>query len=291
MQKYIIKYLSYLEHIRNYSSNTIKSYRCELSKYESYLKEKKINYSTITKSEILEYLKYLDSMGYENSSISRHITSIRSFYSYLVNENVLNSNIFELVKNPKTKKKLPNTLNIEELRQLLNFEKSKTPRELLERALFELLYATGMRVSEASNIELKDIDLKERSIRTLGKGSKERIVYFGEYAYEALEDYLKVRDMFKPKNNYLFLNTKGDQLRRASIEAIISKRVKKIALQHHISPHTLRHTFATNMLESGAGIRTVQELLGHSNLSTTQIYTHLTSDYLKQQYFKNMQRK
>ena len=230
-------------------------------------------------------------MDYKNTSIARHITVLRSFYAYLVENGILDSNIFLRVKNPKIKRKLPNTLNLEELKKLLDFSEAKTPRELEERVIFELLYATGMRVSELSNIRLSDIDLKEKSIVTLGKGSKERIVYFGDYALIALKDYLEVRSEFHPKENFLLLNTKGERLKRASIEAIVSKRVQRIALHHHISPHTLRHTFATNMLETGSDIRTVQELLGHSSLSTTQIYTHLSSDYLKSQYYKNMLRK
>ncbi len=291
MDHYIESYLKHLKHTLSYSQNTIDAYQSELFKYEAYLKEKNISYVNISKDEIIEYLKYLDGLGFKNSSIARHITSLRSFYLYLLEENVVKTNVFQLIKNPKIKRKLPNTLNLEELRRLLDFSLAKTPRELEERAVFEVLYATGLRVSEVSNIELKDLDLNARSIRTLGKGSKERIVFFGDYAYEALKDYLGVRDEFKPRNSFLFLNTKGNQLKRASIEAMVSKRVNKIALHHHISPHSLRHTFATNMLESGADIRTVQELLGHSNLSTTQIYTHLTSEYLKQEYYKNMNRK
>ena len=291
MKEYINAYLKYLRVSCNHSENTLLAYENDLKRFDSYLQEKKIPFKTVTKDEILEYLKYLDQFDYKNTSIARHITVLRSFYSYLVENKVLSSNVFHRVRNPKTKRRLPNTLNLEELKKLLDFEDAKSPRELEERAIFELLYATGMRVSELSNIQLKDIDLKEKSIRTLGKGSKERIVYFGEYALAALNDYLRVRNELKPKENYLFINTKGERLKRASIEAIVSKRVQKIALHHHISPHTLRHTFATNMLETGSDIRSVQELLGHSSLSTTQIYTHLTSDYLKSQYYKNMKRK
>ncbi|MBR1679334.1 MAG: tyrosine recombinase [Bacilli bacterium] len=291
MKKYMNDYLRYLKVSCNQSENTLLAYENDLNKFDAYLQEKKISFQCITKDEILHYLKYLDQMDYKNTSIARHITVLRSFYAYLVDNGILDSNIFLRVKNPKIKRKLPNTLNLEELKKLLDFSEAKTPRELEERVIFELLYATGMRVSELSNIRLSDIDLKEKSIVTLGKGSKERIVYFGDYALMALKDYLEVRSEFHPKENFLLLNTKGERLKRASIEAIVSKRVQRIALHHHISPHTLRHTFATNMLETGSDIRTVQELLGHSSLSTTQIYTHLSSDYLKSQYYKNMLRK
>ena len=291
MKKYMNDYLRYLKVSCNQSENTLLAYENDLNKFDAYLQEKKISFQCITKDEILHYLKYLDQMDYKNTSIARHITVLRSFYAYLVENGILDSNIFLRVKNPRIKRKLPNTLNLEELKKLLDFSDAKTPRELEERVIFELLYATGMRVSELSNIRLSDIDLKEKSIVTLGKGSKERIVYFGDYALIALKDYLEVRSEFHPKETFLLLNTKGERLKRASIEAIVSKRVQRIALHHHISPHTLRHTFATNMLETGSDIRTVQELLGHSSLSTTQIYTHLSSDYLKSQYYKNMTRK
>ncbi|MBR1748467.1 MAG: tyrosine recombinase [Bacilli bacterium] len=291
MKKYMNDYLRYLKVSCNQSENTLLAYENDLNKFDAYLQEKKISFQCITKDEILHYLKYLDQMDYKNTSIARHITVLRSFYAYLVENGILDSNIFLRVKNPRIKRKLPNTLNLEELKKLLDFSDAKTPRELEERVIFELLYATGMRVSELSNIRLSDIDLKEKSIVTLGKGSKERIVYFGDYALIALKDYLEVRSEFHPKETFLLLNTKGERLKRASIEAIVSKRVQRIALHHHISPHTLRHTFATNMLETGSDIRTVQELLGHSSLSTTQIYTHLSSDYLKSQYYKNMLRK
>ena len=292
MQKEIDSYLAQLKSVRSYSDHTIKGYRCELEKYEEYLTEHHIDYKTIDKQQIWEYLKYLDQLSFASTSIARHITAIRSFYEYLVEEQVLEKNIFKLIQNPKLKRKLPNTLNNEELRKLLDFQDLKTPRDYEQRCIFELLYASGMRVSELANIKLQDIDQKERSIKVLGKGKKERIVYYGEYASIALKEYLEVRsELLKEPTDYLLLNTKGQQLKRASIEQMVSKRVEEIALPRHISPHTLRHTFATHFLENGADIRTVQEMLGHEQLSTTQIYTHLSKEHLRKEYLDKMPRK
>lgn len=291
----ILEFLKYLEVERNYSKNTILGYENDLERFLAYTKEKRINYLKITKEEIWEYLKYLDNLSYTPTSISRHISALRSFYDFLKERNEITTNVFKRIHNPKTKRKLPETLNYEELRALLDFkpEELKTPRQKMEKCLFEVLYATGLRVSEAVAIKLQDLDMNEKTIRVLGKGSKERIVLFGDYAKEAIEAYLKERDTFlrKNKSDYLFLNTLGGQLSRASAEQIVSKRVKKIALQHHVSCHTLRHTFATHLLLNGADIRTVQELLGHENLDTTQIYTHLSNEYLRNEYFHRMPRK
>ena len=291
--KEVQSFLEYLKFERNYSENTLLGYENELRKYYQYLEEKKIHPFKITKQEIWDYLKYLDQLKYTNTSVARHITALRSYYSYLKEQGYIVTNIFKTVHNPKTKRKLPDTLNYEEIATLLDFHNETTPRDLLCRCMFELLYATGMRVSELVNIQLKDIDLKERTIRTLGKGSKERIVLFGDYAKEALEDYLDVRNGFLKgkKCDYLFLNTLGNQMSRSSAEQMVSARVKKVAMQHHVSPHTLRHTFATHLLLNGADIRTVQELLGHEKLNTTQIYTHLSNEYLRQEYFHKMKRK
>ena len=291
--KEVQSFLEYLKFERNYSENTLLGYENELRKYYQYLEEKKIHPFKITKQEIWDYLKYLDQLKYTNTSVARHITALRSYYSYLKEQGYIVTNIFKTVHNPKTKRKLPDTLNYEEITTLLDFQNETTPRDLLCRCMFELLYATGMRVSELVNVQLKDIDLKERTIRTLGKGSKERIVLFGDYAKEALEDYLAVRNGFlKGKRcDYLFLNTLGNQMSRSSAEQMVSARVKKVAMQHHVSPHTLRHTFATHLILNGADIRTVQELLGHEKLNTTQIYTHLSNEYLRQEYFHKMKRK
>ena len=291
MEKLVKEYLDYLKYIRGYQENTINSYLIELTKYSSYLKEKKINYLTISKDEIYAYLKYLDDLGYKNSSVARHLSALRGFYDYLKREGLINTNIYKLIKNPKLEKKLPNVLNEEEIDKIFAFPKDEKPKNILTRVLFEVIYATGIRISEFINIKESDIDFTEGSIRVLGKGKKERIVYFGEYASLALKDYLVVREKIKKEDtDYLFLNVSGYRLKRRSAEQIVYDWINNVSINHHISPHTLRHTFATSLLTHGADIRTVQELLGHEKLGTTQIYTHLTSDYLKEEYFKKMKR-
>ena len=291
MEKLIKEYLDYLKYIRGYQENTINSYLIELTKYSSYLKEKKINYLIISKDEIYAYLKYLDDLGYKNSSVARHLSALRGFYDYLKREGLINTNIYKLIKNPKLEKKLPNVLNDEEIDKIFAFPKDEKPKDILTRVLFEVIYATGIRISEFINIKESDIDFTEGSIRILGKGKKERIVYFGEYARLALKDYLVVREKIKKEDtDYLFLNVSGYRLKRRSAEQIVYDWINNVSINHHISPHTLRHTFATSLLTHGADIRTVQELLGHEKLGTTQIYTHLTSDYLKEEYFKKMKR-
>lgn len=291
MEKLIKEYLDYLKYIRGYQENTINSYLIELTKYASYLKEKKINYLIISKDEIYAYLKYLDDLGYKNSSVARHLSALRGFYDYLKREGQIDTNIYKLIKNPKLEKKLPNVLNEEEIDKIFAFPKDEKPKNILTRVLFEVIYATGIRISEFINIKESDIDFTEGSIRILGKGKKERIVYFGEYASLALKDYLVVREKIKKEDtDYLFLNVSGYRLKRRSAEQIVYDWINNVSINHHISPHTLRHTFATSLLTHGADIRTVQELLGHEKLGTTQIYTHLTSDYLKEEYFKKMKR-
>ncbi len=291
MEKLIKEYLDYLKYIRGYQENTINSYLIELTKYASYIKEKKINYLIISKDEIYAYLKYLDDLGYKNSSVARHLSALRGFYDYLKREGQIDTNIYKLIKNPKLEKKLPNVLNDEEIDKIFAFPKDEKPKNIITRVLFEVIYATGIRISEFTNIKESDIDFTEGSIRILGKGKKERIVYFGEYASLALKDYLVVREKIKKEDtDYLFLNVSGYRLKRRSAEQIVYDWINNVSINHHISPHTLRHTFATSLLTHGADIRTVQELLGHEKLGTTQIYTHLTSDYLKEEYFKKMKR-
>lgn len=270
----------------NYSDYTIKNYKLDLTLFFDFLNKSNINYLYLNKDNVLAYLKYLDKMNLKNSTISRRISALRTFYNYLMNEGLINSNIFLNVKNPKLEKKLPNYLNYTEMEELLESIDIKTDEGLKRRLLIEMFYSTGCRVSEIINIKVKDIDFKDKKIRIMGKGSKERIVYYGDYAKKYLDKYLS-KGLDK---DYLFVNKHGDKYTVEEIELIVKDIMKHLSIKTHVTPHTLRHTFATHLLNNGADIRSVQELLGHSNLSTTGIYTHVSSDRLKEVYFKTFKR-
>lgn len=280
------KFLFFLKVELNYSELTIKSYQLDLTDFFEYIESKKINYLTITNHDVRGYLKYLDSCNLKNSTISRRISTLRTFYNYLVDENIVENNVFHNVKNPKLEKKLPNYLNYNEMEELLESIDISTSEGLKRRLLIEMFYSTGCRVSEMINVKISDIDFTNKTIRIMGKGSKERIVYFGDYASKYLENYLsKVKC-----DKYLFTNKKGEKLTINEVEQIVKDIMKHISIKTHVTPHTLRHTFATHLLNNGADIKTVQELLGHANLSTTGIYTHVSSDRLKDIYFKTFKR-
>ena len=270
----------------NYSFYTIKNYKLDLTLFFDFLNKSNINYLYLNKDNVLAYLKYLDKMNLKNSTISRRISALRTFYNYLMNEGLINSNIFLNVKNPKLEKKLPNYLNYTEMEELLESIDISTDEGLKRRLLIEMFYSTGCRVSEIINIKVKDIDFLNKKIRIMGKGSKERIVYYGDYAKKYLDKYLS-KGLNK---DYLFVNKHGDKYTVEEIELIVKDIMKHLSIKTHVTPHTLRHTFATHLLNNGADIRSVQELLGHSNLSTTGIYTHVSSDRLKEVYFKTFKR-
>lgn len=278
-------FLKYLESEVNYSVYTIKSYQLDLTDFFLYLDKNKIDYLKLCNKDVRGYLKYLDSCDLKNSTISRRISTLRTFYNYLLDEGIIEHNIFLLVKNPKIEKKLPNYLNYEEIEELLNSIDITEADGLRNRLLIEMFYATGCRVGEMVNIKINDIDKSNMTIKIMGKGSKERIVYYGEYAQKYLEMYLEKGEV----KEYLFTKN-GVKLEVSDIELIIKEIMKHIAIKTHVTPHTLRHTFATHLLNNGADIKTVQELLGHSNLSTTGIYTHVSTDRLKDVYFKNFSR-
>ncbi len=280
------KFLFFLKVELNYSELTIKSYQLDLTDFFRFIESKKINYLTITNHDVRGYLKYLDSCNLKNSTISRRISTLRTFYNYLVDENIVENNVFHNVKNPKLEKKLPNYLNYNEMEELLESIDISTTEGLEKRLLIEMFYSTGCRVSEMINVKISDIDFTNKTIRIMGKGSKERIVYFGDYASKYLDNYLsKVKC-----DKYLFTNKKGEKLTVNEVEQIVKDIMKHISIKTHVTPHTLRHTFATHLLNNGADIKTVQELLGHANLSTTGIYTHVSSDRLKDIYFKTFKR-
>lgn len=282
------KYLIYIEKELNYSPMTIKNYEVDLRNYKKFINEKKYNYLNMDKEKVMEYLKYLDDFNYQNKTISRILSSIRSFYNFLADIKIIDDNIFKRIRNPKINKKLPNYLSIVEIEQVLETIKEENEVDIRNKCLFELMYSTGLRVSEVSNLKIEDFNFDDRSIRIFGKGGKERIVYFGEMAEKILNKYLNVRRFFLKEKNikYLFLNKNGNKLSRQSIEYIINIIMKNSGINHKITPHTLRHTFATHLLDNGADLKSVQELLGHENLDTTEVYTHVSKDRLRNEYLK-----
>lgn len=288
IEELIEKYLEYLEKELNYSKMTKIDYESDLRIYKDFLNERSFNYLKVNKDEIIEYLKYLDDLKYQNGSISRMLSSIRSFYNYLEELKLIESNIFKRIRNPKVSKKLPNYLSIVEIESILDTISEDNIVGIRDKCLFELMYSTGLRVSEVSNLCIKDVDLNEKSIRILGKGNKERIVYFGEVSLKLLNKYLNIRECFLKHGNidYLFINNNGECLSRQSIEYIVNKIMKNSLINHKISPHTLRHSYATHLLDNGADLRSVQELLGHENLNTTEVYTHVSKEYLRSEYLK-----
>lgn len=288
IEEAINKFLEYILKELNYSLKTYESYRRDLMFYNKFIRNNNIDYLKISKEEVLEYLKYMDNLKHTNRTISRHLSSLRSFYNYLVDVKLISSNVFKRVRNPKVERKLPNYLNIVELEEILDSIKEDSPKNIRDKCIFELLYATGIRVSEASNIKIKNIDISSNSIRIIGKGNKERIVYFGTTAKDLLFKYIKVRKHFEinEKEDYLFLNNFGEKLSREGISKIINDIITHSSIKHKISPHVLRHTFATHLLDNGADLKSVQELLGHENLKTTEIYTHVSNERLKAAYLK-----
>lgn len=290
MEAGVKKYLEYLKVELNYSQNTISSYEIELYKYKEFIDTNKINYLKINKEEIREYLKYLDNKKYKSRSIAKNISTIRGFYRYLVSVDKLSKNIFASIRNPKLEKKLPNYISELDMVTILDFTKKKdykqtifTNRNLL---LLEMLYDTGCRVSELVHIKLKDVNKTEKNIRVKGKGNKERIVYFGEYTLDTLNLYLLDREelLNGKKSEYLFVAKESSSLTTRRIAQIINQVIEEVEIKNKITPHTFRHTFATHLLNHDADLRSVQELLGHSSLSTTQVYTHISNERLRQVY-------
>lgn len=277
-------YLITLKHMNEISSTY--SYTEDINKYLEFMQEKKVLDATKIKEEdLIKYLKYLNDNKYETSSIARKIVSIKSFHSFL--EETYNvPNIANKINSPKFYRKLPDILSIEEVDNLLDI-KTENAFDYRNKAMLELMYSSGLRVSELVSLELKDIDLENKIVRCFGKGKKQRIVPIGDYALDYLKKYI---DEYRPllKKNYysesLFLNNHGKEMTRQGFFLIIKKIAKEKKIEKNITPHMLRHSFATHLLNNGADLRTIQEMLGHSNISTTQIYTNLTTEILKENY-------
>ena len=288
MEREVAKFLEYLSKELNFSSNTIISYRQDLADLFCFGEKHKIDYKNLKREDVRKYLKYLDDCKLKNSTIARRISAIRSFYNYLLSNGVVENNIFNNVRNPKLEKKLPNYISYEELAIILDNIDMSTEIGVRNRLIIEMFYATGCRVSELINIKMSDINTTNKSIKIMGKGSKERIVYYGEYAEDYLNKYLNTG--FNKGSKYLFLNDKKEKFSIQEVEQVIHKLIEHLAIKTHVTPHTLRHTFATHLLNNGADIKSVQELLGHASLNTTGIYTHVSNERLKEVYLKTFKR-
>lgn len=287
MIDYIIDFLKNLKEEKNYSKYTIINYGKDLKIFEKFLKDEKIeNINNIDNKIIREYLNFLYEKEYKNKTIARNISTLRSFFKYQLKNNKIKKDPMLLIPNPKLDKKLPKVLYTEELEQILNLPDLETPLGQRNRLILETIYSTGVRISELINIKLSDINFYDKKIRILGKGKKERIVLYGKVLDEKLNLYINDgrNKLLKKENNYLFLNKNGDQITSRGVEYMLNDVLKKGGIAFHISPHTLRHTFATHLLNNGADLKTVQELLGHESLSTTQIYTHVSNERLRGVY-------
>ena len=291
-EKVIDDYLEFLKYQKNYSDYTIKSYETDIMEYFNYINSEGLNYKDIEYSDIRFYLMYLKEKKDNNASIDRKLSALRGFYKYLVNENILHNNVFSLVNGPKKSKKLPRYFDYNELEEMFLIPDTNTSLGQRDLLLLEMLYATGCRVGELVSIKVKDIDFNRRNILIVGKGNKERYLNYGEYCEDILNKYLIDGYISLNKNNseYLFLNNNGGVLTERGVRFILDKIIKQTGINKNISPHMIRHSFATHLLNEGCDLLTVQKLLGHESIKATQIYTHVTTDRLKEVYYHSFPR-
>lgn len=282
------QFITYIQLEKNYSSLTSEAYQQDLQEFFSFLKQEQV--TTLEELEYVHARLFVTQLYNEEkarATISRKISSIRSFFRFLNREFQLNDASFQSLYHPKKESRLPRFFYEEELKMLFEANEGETPKEKRELAILELLYATGIRVSELTSIQLKDVDFSLSILRVMGKGRKERYVPFGQFAHEALQLYVTDARpilMKKQQHDSLFVNMRGEPLTARGVRYILNEMVKKTELTTTIYPHMIRHTFATHLLNQGADLRTVQELLGHASLSSTQVYTHVTKEHLRNTY-------
>lgn len=286
MKKELDNFINYIEYEKKYSNKTSENYKRDIEYFLEFLNDKKItNYKNVKYETIREYLMHLHNHKYSKKTIARYISSLRSFFKYLYNEEIIKDNPTILVSNPKLDKKLPNYLYTNDLEKLLDIEENDE-LSIRDSLILEILYSTGIRVSELVKIKIKDISFSEKTIKIHGKGNKERYVIYGSVCEEKLNKYLKKsRNILNKKSSdYLIINHNGEQITTRSIESIVKKYQIKNGINTKVTPHTLRHTFATHLLDGGADLKSVQELMGHESLSSTQVYTHITNERLRNVY-------
>ena len=279
----IDRFLDYIKVEKGLSSNTIQSYNNDLLRFARFLERKGLSVQCITADELTDYIQELKGK-LSKRSLARNLSSLRSFYRFLILNSHISHNPTRLIDFPKLPRRLPEVLSFEEVERLLSAPDPKTPEGKRDKAMLELLYATGIRVSELITIKIHDLDLERGIVRVLGKGSKERLIPMGQIAIDSIKEYLLIRKgLLKDKDfPHLFLNVRGRPLTRQGFWKIIKAYGIKAGIKKRITPHILRHSFATHMLQAGCDLRTLQALLGHASLSTTEVYTHLDIAHLKE---------
>jgi len=293
MDRYLSSFEDFLSSERNYSKHTLKAYIADIKGFALVLKEMgiisadngDIDFANLDETPVRAYISKLYGKN-KKASISRKLASVRTFFEFLIRNGTIKSNSAKLVPTPKGEKRLPTFLTVDEVVKLVETPGSDNAYESRDRAILELLYSCGLRVSELVGINLNDLDLDLMSVKVLGKGNKERLVPLGSKASSAIKTYLSQRLDLKPKDDYLFVNSRGGRLTTRSIDRIIKKYATISGIPKNISPHVLRHTFATHLLGGGADLRAIQEMLGHKSLSTTQRYTHTSIEKLMEIYDK-----
>lgn len=279
-------FLNYLKNIRLYSPKTIMSYEYDLKDYAKFLQDHNLTIKDDNDKTLRLYLNYIYDKKLTSKSISRHLSTLRTYYDFLKKEKIVTNNIFKNIKNPKIEKKIPNFIARDKLEEIFNSFNS-SDLDIRNRLIVELLYATGLRVGELVSIKINDIDFNAQSIKVLGKGSKERYVFYNNTTAKVLNNYLKIRrKKIKKETSYLLLNDLGTPIKEAKVRKIIHDILIKCGIKSNITPHTFRHTFATDLLNEGLDLVNVKELLGHSSLNTTSIYTHITNERIKEVYKK-----
>jgi tyrosine recombinase XerC len=290
MNKELAEFLAYLTYERNASPHTIASYERDLRQLAAYLRESGVRWTKASNVVLRGFLATLHEKKQKKSTIGRKLAAMRSFYEFGLKKKWIAENPAKILATPRQEKKVPSFLSEEEAAALLDLPSTARPVDLRDRAILELLYATGIRVSELVGADIDDVHLDERLVRVRGKGKKERLVPFGRKAAEALQDYLRVRPGLLdrgPGGRAVFLNYRGGRLTARSVERMVRKYIRRTAVGRRISPHSLRHSFASHLLGRGADLRVIQELLGHASLATTQKYTHVDVRQLLQVYRKS----
>lgn len=291
MSDWIAEFINYLSVERGLASNTLESYGRDLRQYSTYLTANDVpRPESVSRDTIVQYLLQLQSQGKATATIARRLAALKAFYQYLTRERIVEEDPTRNLESPKLERRLPRVLSVAEVERVLRQPDARTAGGTRDRAMLELLYATGIRVSELVSLNLGDVNLEQGYLRCIGKGSKERLVPVGSFAQDSLRSYLqhgRPRLLRDPREQCLFVNHHGRRLTRQGFWKIVKRYAELAKIDKSITPHTLRHSFATHLLENGADLRSVQEMLGHADISTTQIYTHLTRVRLKEVYARS----